>query len=182
FQSDAQTKEIAIRPKPSWVKNYSYNAEVRDTANTSNGYFTLLNESQHNTILHQSYYHFAIKIISEAGLESNSTLSVDFDPSYEEVTFHKVKVIRNGKKINHLFKNSFDVLRREKNMDMMIYDKNLTALFNFQDLQVGDIIEYDYTHTGENPLYKNKYSKFFSFNFSSPVGLIQSRLIAKRGT
>ncbi len=180
FQLLAQgTQTIPVRPASSWIKEYHYQDDLKDTANTSGGYYNLLYDDQYNAPLKESYHHYVQKILSERGLENISTISNIFDPSYEALTFHSIDIIRDGRKINQLTLGTFQVLKREASLERLVYDGNLTAVFNLHDAQVGDIVEYSFTVKGSNPAFGNKFSRLTYFNFSVPVSQVVFRLVTK---
>ncbi len=177
--SAQQERTIAIKTRPSWVKEYSYSKQVKDTANLSGGYYNLLSDDQYNTRLKESYHHYVQKVTSGKGLENISTLSQVFDPIYQSLTFHSIDIIRNGEKINQFERGTFQVLKREENLERLVYDGNLTAVFNLHDVQVDDVLDYSYSYKGYNPVFNDKYSQISYLNFSVPVNLVVCRLITE---
>ncbi len=168
---------VEITSAPSWVKQYDYSKDVKDTANCSGGYYNLLSDEQFNGVSHEAFYHYAQKVVSENGLENISTISQNFDPAFEKLEFHSISVIRNDRLIDQLTLGEFQVLKREQNLERLIYDGNLTAVFNLYDIQVGDILDYSYTVKGQNPLFGTRFSKLLYLNFSVPVGLLVRRIV-----
>lgn len=172
-------QKISISPAPSWVRATSYSTEVADTTNTSGGYYDLLYEEQRNLKTHEAYFHYVQKILSEKGLETNSTISETYDPTYQTLTFHSIVIHRNGQNINKLKGNEFQILRREENLDRLVYDGSLSAIYNLTDLQVGDVLEYSFTYKGWNPAFGNNFLTSFLLNYGVPVGKLNVRIIAE---
>lgn len=172
-------QKIPVSPAPSWVKVIPYSMEVSDTTNTSGGYYDLLYEEQNNLKTREAYYHYAQKILSEKGLETNSSISETYDPTFQTLTFHSIVIHRNGERINKLATNEFQVLRREENLDRLIYDGSLSAIYNVTDLQVGDVLEYSFTYKGWNPAFGNNFIGSFRLNYGVPVGKLYERIIAE---
>ncbi|HQQ96017.1 MAG TPA: DUF3857 domain-containing protein [Cyclobacteriaceae bacterium] len=174
----AQSYQVKVLPPSGWVKPVTFEGiHANDTSGTSGGYYDLLSDEQVNSASRESYYHAAQQVISEKGLENISTLSRSFDPSYQNLAVHFINVYRNGRKINQLSMGKFEVIRRETSMDRSIYDKSLTAIFQIQDLQVGDVLEYAWTVTGTNPVFGDHTSRYFYFNYAMPIGRISVRFI-----
>lgn len=172
----AQSYQVKVVPVPSWVKPISFeDVQMSDTSGTSGGYHDLLTDEQVNSISHESYYHAAQRVISEKGLENISTLNRSFDPSYQNFAVHYINIYRDGRKINQMQMGKFEVMRRETSMDRLIYDGSLTAIFQIQDLQVGDVLEYAWTVKGTNPVFGDRTCRYFYFNYSMPVGRISDR-------
>lgn len=170
-------QKVAIKPKPGWVKEYPQPEDSGDTTNIIGGYYNIVSDDQNNIPLKESFHHYVQKVISTKGLENISTITQNFDPSYEKLSFHWINVVRNGKKIDQLLLNNFRVLNREQNLERLMYDGYLTAVFDIYDLQVGDVLDYAYSLQGENPVFGDKYSRIFYLNSSAPVGLIIRRIV-----
>jgi hypothetical protein len=139
-----------------------------------------LTEEQQNVDTRENFNRYRLLIVSEQGLSTASSISVDFNPAYQKLTFHHIFLERNGKKIDQTSRGNFEVLRREKDLERSMYDGYLTSVFNLIGLQVGDVIDYAYTISGENPILPNKYSRIFYLNSSEPIATIRFRLVAKK--
>ncbi|MBS1507209.1 MAG: DUF3857 domain-containing protein [Bacteroidetes bacterium] len=175
----AGAQRVPIRKTPVWVKPVTFSKEVTDTTNTSGGYFDLLVDAQSNLLTKESYRHYAQKILTEKGLENNSSISQTYDPAYETLTFHTILIHRGNQTMDKLKDGKFEVLRREENMERLMYDGSLTAVFNLLDLRVGDVIEYSFSVKGWNPVFGDKFTGSFYLNYSVPVGVNYHRLIAR---
>jgi transglutaminase-like putative cysteine protease len=172
-------QSINIGPVPSWVKPISFSESMNDTTSSSGGYYDLLSNDQYNLTTEESFHHYAQLITSEKGLESVSAIIQNFDPSYQKITFHSVRVLRKGRLMDQLKKDKFQVIRREESLDRAIYDGSLSAIFNFEDLEVGDIVEYSLSYRGYNPAF-DKYSRSFYFNYGVPVAKIFARVVVEK--
>jgi hypothetical protein len=171
--------KISFEQRPTWVEPIEYHLEPQDTLH-SGGYFYLLLERQVNIERQETYRRTSIKVLTESGLESASSITINFDPSYQKVTVHKVIVRRGDKTIDKLKTNKFEFLRREENMDRLIYDKSIDGILNLDDIQVGDIIEYDYTMRGYNPVFEGKFFQTQYLNYSIPIGKIYSSITCSK--
>ncbi len=168
-------KNVLKSPAPEWVNDISFNEE--NILEDNGGYQYLLIDYQDNFIKKASFRHFVIKLINSNGIQSNSDISVVFDPSYQKLTFHKISIIRDGQPIDKLELQNFQVFQRESSLERALYDGSLTAVLNLTDVRENDIIEYSYTLTGFNPIYKEIFSNTFYHQYSIPVNRIYNRLI-----
>lgn len=174
----SQNKKLHIDKEPSWIT-----VNKLDYTNTSldgdaeDGYFDLAYEKQVSLLTEERYYKKAVKILSAAGVENASEVSVNFDPSYEQLTFHNVKILRDGKLLNKLELSKFKTIQQEKDLDMHMYDGSLTSFLLLDDVRKGDVIEYSYTLKGFNPIFKGKYADTYDCQFSVPIGNLYYKLI-----
>jgi hypothetical protein len=172
-------QQVPVRNTPAWVKPVAFSKEVTDTTNTSGGYYDLLIDEQCNLPSREVFRHYAQKILTEKGLEYNSSISQTYDPVYEALTFHTILIHRGNQVMDKLKGGKFEVLRREENMERLMYDGSLTAVFNLLDIRVGDVIEYSFSIKGWNPVFGDKYTSSFYMNYSVPVDVNFLRLIAQ---
>ncbi len=167
-------------PKPKWVEDYAYEESTIEDQNP--GYQYLLLDNQENISQQTDYWHFAVKVTNSEGVQSMSNISVDFDPSYQKLTFHEISVYREGIRSDRLSQTLIERVRRETNMERSLYDGTETAYTNLSDIRPGDIIEYSYSIKGYNPVNKGFYSNSISLEYAGiPVNRIVFRLLTNQG-
>lgn len=115
------------------------------------------------------YFHYAIQVVSAAGMEPSSQISISFDPDYQTLQLHKLAVQRGGETIDRLPVTEVQMLRREQDLESSIYDGRYTADLILDDIRAGDVIEYAYTISGENPIYNGIFSYGVDTGWSVPV-------------
>jgi Domain of Unknown Function with PDB structure (DUF3857) len=178
----AQNKEPHTEKEPSWVTinaiDYS-NSQLDHEA--EDGYVDLAYEKQVSLAEQSIYYRKAIKIISEAGVQNKSEISISFDPSYEKLFFHSIKIIRGKETINKLQLGKIKIIQKETELDKHIYNEALSAVLLLEDVRKEDIIEYSYTLKGFNSIFKGKYSDTYGTAFSSPVCNLYYKIIVPAG-
>lgn len=123
------------------------------------------------------YHHYADYIVNQNGVESNSQINIDYDPSYQKLSLHSLHIIRNGKAIDKFDTAQMKVIQREEEMDDLIYSGRMTLNIILDDVRVGDIIEYSFSRQGMNPVYQNVFGYTHDLNWSVPVGRLSLRLI-----
>ncbi len=171
-------KNVSKSPRPSWVNEITYSNEAVYDENS--GYQYLLVDFQDNFIEKASFKHFVIKLSNSNGIQSNSDITVAFDPAYQKLLFHEIRIIRDGQNIDKLNPENIQVIQRESSMERALYDGSLTAIINLTDVREQDIVEYSYTTIGFNPIYKGYVSNTFYHQFAIPVNHIYNRLITKK--
>lgn len=167
------TSQIRVQPTPSWVVEHSFseNPEV-NFDDISEGTLLLYYGEQANVESEVNYVRMVIKITDNVGIQSASTISTAYDPSYQNLIFHHINIKRDDKVFDKLDTSNFQIIRQESNAENYIYDGTLSAIMNLTDVRTGDIIDYGYSIKGFNPIHENMFSRSFVLNDSEPVGKI----------
>ena len=88
--SMAATPVLHLSAKPAWLNVCKpYNTKI-PARNIENGYFFQLVEAQTHVEKQADYRHMITEIVSEAGIQNGSEITVNFDPSYERLDFHEL--------------------------------------------------------------------------------------------
>jgi len=90
------------------------------------------------------------KILQSNGLELGN-ITIAWNPSAGAPIVHEIKVYRDGQAIDVLQNSSFEILRREDQLEAATLDGILTAVLHVPDLRVGDELEVDLTSFGSDP-------------------------------
>jgi len=143
--------------------------ETPNAREINDGYFLRLFEQEYNITTQQTYQHTIREIISVSGIQSAANLSLNYNPSYEQISIHKVIVWRNGKSLDRLNKENFKTVANEEDLSRFIYNGNFTAYLILDDIRLGDKIEYSYTLTGNNPIFENKFFTSLVLQGSDPI-------------
>ena len=129
YKTEAQRRTPAAGKEPAWVTldtiDYTNNSLDKDA---EDGYADLNFEKQTSLADQCVYIRKSIKILSEAGVQNKSQISVSFNPSYQQLIFHTIRIIRNGEVINHLQLSKIKTLQQETDLDNFIYNGSLNAL------------------------------------------------------
>jgi len=100
----------------------------------------------------ESVYHNEVhRIVSETGIQSGSDLRLTFDPSYEKVTLHRLRVRRGGAWEDRLEHTPINIIQREEDLDYHLLDGRLMLVIHLEDIRVDDAVEWSWTVTGTNP-------------------------------
>lgn len=180
--AQAVKQEIKQAPVPSWVSAYTY-AKIPspDEKDINGGQYLELYEAQYNIEKEAVYNKVIRKITSEAGVQSASQMPITFSPSYQHLTFHHIRVMREGQAIDQLDLSGIKLIPNESDMKRFIYSGLYTAYVNLNDVRPGDRVEYDYTITGTNPILDHQFSDILYFNSQTPISHLYIRLIAASG-
>lgn len=170
LQLTALSQQPAIAPAPGWAKQTRYDYSISPgEADAEDGYFDYAFERQVSVGRRSNYLRKVVRIITEAGIENASEVSVDFYPSYQKLIFHTINVIREGKVIPKLKGSRFRVIHNEDERSLHLYSDKRTALLILDDIRKGDYIDYSYTLVGENPVFGGKFSLSFVSQYTVPI-------------
>lgn len=168
----------ATAVEPSWITHTTIdynNAKIPGEA--KDGYSYLALERQVNIASHTVYHKTVLKIITAAGIQNASQVSVSYDPSYQHIFFHSIQIIRDGVAINKLNLGKVKTIQQETELDRSIYNGTVTAVLFLEDVRKGDQIEYAYSVQGVNPVFRDKYSTEFQTQFGAPIGRLLCRIV-----
>jgi len=172
----AQPPGFEIAPPPAWVWPVTADSAKLSKPDSS-GISYVLVDQQENVAPRSSYYHEACLISSDHGVQNGSDITVSFDPSYQKLTFHFIRIIRDGTTIDRLDRSKIQLFQRETEMESFLYDGSFTAQCQLEDVRVNDVIEYAYTIDGDNPVMKGKYFDGFATEWSVPVHRAVLRIV-----
>ncbi len=181
FICQAATSTVANRlpkgPVPNWVINLPVKLTTAVKAkDVSGGYHILLRDIQFDLESQTNYYHNGYVVFTDEGLQAVSEIQVAYDPNYEKVTFHSIQVWRNGKLMDKLGTVKFKQSQVEKELDKHIYNEQLSAIAILDDVRINDVVEFSYSITGWNPIFKNKFFNSFSLRTYDPLDEIYVRV------
>jgi hypothetical protein len=176
-----QSRPVVLK-EPSWISANKVDYSRTDLDKTAkDGYINISFEKQISLAEQSRYTRSSRKIISQAGVQNGSEISVSYDPSYEQLIFHTIHIIRKDETLNKLDLSKIKVVHQEEDMTDFIYNGQLDAVLILEDVRQGDIIEYSYTLKGFNPIFKNKYSDSYSMNFGVPIYQLYYKLTVPPG-
>lgn len=170
-----------VAPPPAWVELEPY--DIPATPNPhfiANGVCVLLDDSQIDLTAPERvwFYRRADLVTALSGAERAAQFNVSFDPAFERVEIHGVAVIRKGQRIEYAHKAFFEVLRRERNMERLIFDGAVTLAVTLPDVHAGDVVETSYSLIGGRRSLGGRHAAFIGLEWT--VGIIDVRLRQRR--
>lgn len=124
------------------------------------------------------YRDYAIQALSTETLGHAAQLRIDFDPSWQKLSLHRLQLRREGEWQERLNPASITLARREQNFESKIYDGQVTALIVVDDVRIGDVVRLSYTLEGSHPVLAGYGMPGFTFGASDPMVLRQVRVLA----
>lgn len=177
----AWSSNILKEPEPSWVNPVLMpDINILPQKQVQNGVYYRLTDTQ--VLVKQGqepqyYYHYADHIVNQTGVEGSSQINLGYDPSYQRLKLHSLRVVRSNSVLNKLESARMKLIQREEDMDDLIYNGRMTLNIILDDVRVGDTIEYSYSIEGMNPVFKNIFAFSHYLNWSVPVGKLSIRLL-----
>src|SRR6185503_4223266 len=117
----------------------------------------------------ERYYHYYQRVDNTAGLEDLSQLRFYFEPSYQQLAIHFVRVLRGGSVIDALKPSEIKMIQEEPDLDQQLYNGTSAAVIFVNDVRVGDVVEYAYTITGENPVLGGRFTDIVYLADNEPI-------------
>jgi hypothetical protein len=168
-----------IRPPQPWVRAIDLESAVISNPSPASSTF-LLDDHQirvgEKTV--ERYYHHAQKIETTAGLSDVSQLRFYFEPSFQQLAIHFIRIRRDGALIDALKPSEIKVIQQEEELNQQLYNGTLAALIFLNDLRVGDIVDYAYTVSGENPVLGGRFADTLHLAGRQPIQHLKFRLIS----
>jgi hypothetical protein len=117
------------------------------------------------------------RVTSAAGLEEIAEIQLDFEPSFQELVIHHIRVVRGGRVIDALRPRDIRLIQKEEELNSRLYNGELTALAFLDDVRVGDVIDYAYSVNGDNPVLGGRFAGIFYLSEFEPVVRLRHRLL-----
>ncbi|UPJ49168.1 DUF3857 and transglutaminase domain-containing protein [Bradyrhizobium sp. 200] len=175
---------VHCAPLPDWVDHQPYPSEIPDTETSciANGTCRLLNDIQVNLCSPEQAWHCrtAQRVLTREGAERVAHFVAEFDPGYQRIEIHFVRVIRGGERIEHAKLEAFQLLRRETNLERLMFDGRLTASLLIPDVRIGDVVEAGVTVYGSAPVLGGRYAAWVTFDGLNPWFEARHRLVRPR--
>jgi transglutaminase-like putative cysteine protease len=175
-------EQVKFEPVPAWVQNLQPPLGGH-LSSPSNGLRYLLIDRQLNLDAQNvsQYSHYIMQITSTEGLEQASQLSFDFDPEFESLQIHQVRVLRQGESLDRLEPNELRLFQREPDLEHHLYSGTKTAYLILPDIRVGDVLEYSFSTHGINPVLGDKFSAQMQLDWEMPVEFNSVRVLVHSG-
>lgn len=170
---------LSREPVPSWVEHSPYAIpSVTDELFVSGGLFRLLQEFQTNLSGAEIACHTrtANRVVTQKGAAAAAYVATDFDPYYQRLEIHHVRVLRGDAVIDCSNLEAFRIQRREHDSERRSIDGRLTASMTIPDVRPGDVVEVSLTVYGSHPVLKGHFSSWVAIEGIEPVLDLRHRI------
>ncbi|WP_394845602.1 DUF3857 domain-containing transglutaminase family protein [Pendulispora brunnea] len=171
---------VPVAKVPSWVipAERAPHAPSKDAAEQGGVIDETIDDQYRVASSVEHYMHRVKRIVSAAGVDEVGQMQIEFDPSYEHLTLHRVSIVRAGTSIDALTTATVRVTDVEREADQRVYNGRRTAHVLIHDLRVGDVVDYDYTLEGQNPVLGGRFVTVEPLATSRPVEYLRVRILA----
>lgn len=129
----------------------------------------------------ERFHHHVSKIRSSSGLEKASQLELDFEPSFQKLIIHYIRIRRGDQTIDALNLREIKVIQKETELNQRLYNGTLSAIIFVRDVRVGDAIEFAYSINGENPILGGRFADVLTLCSYDPIDHLRYRLLWPEG-
>jgi len=146
------TTAYSLSKAPLWIQRIEANVSA---ASNTDGAVTdeLLDDQIRFGEPYEHYAHRMRRVHAVSGVESAGQIRLEFDPAYQALKLHAVRIIRDGTAIDAAATATFRTLEEERDRDERIYRGKRTVEIILHDLRVGDVTDIEYTISGRNPVF-----------------------------
>jgi transglutaminase-like putative cysteine protease/lipoprotein NlpI len=113
--------------------------------------------------------HRVIRVNEASALADVGQYPITFQPEYQRVEVHALKVRRGTEIIDKLASASVRFFHSERSAEEAIYTGQVTAVVVTQDLRPGDSFDITYSLIGQNPIYGGHYVDAAAWGSTVPV-------------
>ncbi len=170
-------------PVPRWVAPIAEPADADfASAHPTQGLGYEILERQRRVVRNEdwTYSRVVVRVVSETGAEAAGQQSFEFSPPNERLILHSIRVHRDSQTTSHLDAERVQLLQREANLEQLVYDNRRTAFVLIPDLRVGDVLEYEWSIVGRNPVLGGHVMGGIASQREAAVGVLSSRLLVDR--
>ncbi|MEM6475779.1 MAG: DUF3857 domain-containing protein [Pseudomonadota bacterium] len=134
---------MALTPEPDWVSPSELMAVPEDAQGQL--FFRKQDTIIHLTETGSRYYQGqTVRILNSQALQAGN-IQLAWNPAAGRPEVHSIKIRRGPRVIDVLENSTFEILRREDQLETAVLDGMLTAVLQVPDLRVGDDLEFAYT-------------------------------------
>jgi len=107
-----------VAPPSAWVKPQFFNRQASpNSLESSADEYLLLQERQINVPLGETFHHSVRQILTTAGVQKGATITIDFNPGYQSLTWHWARIWRGAEHLERLDTNEVKVVQPEREVD-----------------------------------------------------------------
>lgn len=170
--------KLTIEKPASWISPLPFQRLSENTRlDAAESTHFLLMDNQINAGENATFKHVVKQVRTHAGVKTAANLTIDFDPSYQTLVFHWVRIWRGTNSLDRLNRDKIRSVSHEPNLEQLTFLGSESASLVLNDVRIGDIIDYAYTLRGVNPVFDGKFATTIPMQWTFPVDRLFTRLI-----
>ncbi len=174
----ASDSDVNYGPPDSWVKPQFFSQETSTSpVDASADDYTLLMDQQINAVQNETFSHSDREILTVDGVQNDSTITINFNPNYQSLTLHWVRIWRGGQYTDRLDTNKLQVVQQEKDLDEFSLNGEKSAILVLDDVRIGDVIDYAYSIKGKNPVFGGHFFALIPVQTDEPAERLFTRVL-----
>ena len=176
-------EKCTVGPPSAWVAPLMFSRPAKTAETLGEDQHLLLMDRQINVAENERFIHLARQIRNYSGVEKGSMVTVEFEPDFETLDFHWIRIWRGTNCLERLSRDKLKLIQQEPELsDLMIFGRQ-NAVAVLDDVRAGDIVDYAYTLRGVNPVLSGRFYDQVPVQLRVPVDRLRTRLVwpAQRG-
>jgi len=170
--------KVTVAPAGNWVKPSFFERALQNApVSAGENERWLLMETEINVPKSATFCHQVKQICSYSGVQDGAQISLDFDPSYESLQLHWVRIWRGTNFLNRLDRDKIKVIQQERDLEQHELNGQYSAILVLEDVRVGDVIDYAFTVQGNNPVFGGRFAHSMQLQYDAPIGRLRTRLL-----
>ncbi len=162
-------RDVGFAPIPKWI-DVVESPTAPASARSETGVVDVLIDDQLKVGTTLEHYRRRVrKITSAAGVERGAEIELTFDPSYERFVLHGVHLIRGNTRIDAMKTSAVRSFDSEDGRDHQIYDGSRSVVVLLADVRPGDVIDYEASIIGQNPVFGGRLARRLSLASNRPT-------------
>ncbi len=157
-----------IKAKEAWVDTVSDIANIVE-CDASYSFLQLVSQIHYTKGSLKSYKKCVVRINTANDFQYVNPLQISVADSNEELMLHSVVVRRSGEIIDKTHEMTFSELQREPGLENSVITGTKTFIGHINNLQIGDVVTYEYTTINVNPLYENHFEYMLPMSYGVPI-------------
>jgi len=175
FAAPAPNPGVLREPRPAWVEVLEVPRSHPDAEGDVE--LLLLDEQIRVSDREERYFREVSRPVTAAGVETSGAIEVEFDPSFETLVFHEVRILREGEPIDALARDEVRLIQPELEWADRLYSGRMKALLFLSDLRRGDLIDLSYSLRGTNPVLAGHFADEVWMGQDAPVSRAHLRVL-----
>ena len=161
-------------PAPNWVAAVTFDWP-KAAADATENLHGLLSDVQMNGVENEFYFHSVRQALTDAGVKTASETALDFDPDYQTLTLHWVRLWRGTNSANVI--GDCKVMVAQLAPDQYLFGSGRRARLIVPGARPGDLIDWAYSVRGTNPVFAGKFSESLRLQFGWAMDHVFARVV-----